>query len=371
MNIKDVIKLFEEDVPLTYAEDFDNTGLLVGNPEEKVTGILVTLDTVETVVDEAINKKCNLIVSFHPIIFSGLKKITGANYVEKTILKAIKHNIAIYAMHTALDNHFKGVNDGICQKLNLKEKQILIPQKSTIKKLVTYVPLEAADTVRQALFNIGAGNIGNYSHCSFNNQGTGTFLGEAGSNPVKGKKGELHLEKEIQLHITFHKHLTKKVLKTLLEVHPYEEVAYEITTLENTNQHIGMGMVGNLQTPLSENEFLKLVKTQMQTNCIRHSKLTAKKIQRVAVLGGSGSFAIQNAIQAKADAYITADLKYHDFFKAENTILLADIGHYESEQFTKQIIVSILNKKISNFAPAFKQSKIVLSQVNTNPITYF
>jgi dinuclear metal center YbgI/SA1388 family protein len=371
MIIKEVIQLFEESVPISYAEDFDNTGLLIGNSEDKVTGILVTLDTLESVVEEAINKSCNLIISFHPIIFSGLKKITGASYVERTILKAIKNNIAIYAMHTALDNHFRGVNEGICERLNLTDKKILIPQKNTIKKLVTYVPTEDANKVRQALFNIGAGNIGNYSHCSFNTQGTGTFLGEEGSNPVKGKKGELHLEKEVQINITFHKHLTKKVIKTLLEVHPYEEVAYEISTLENTNQHIGMGMIGNLQTPLPEKEFLVFLKDQMKTACIRHSKLTGKTIHSVAVLGGSGSFAIDAAISAKADAYITADLKYHDFFKAENSLLLADIGHYESEQFTKQIIVSILNKKISNFAPAFEQSKIVLSQVNTNPITYF
>ncbi len=371
MIIKDVIQLLEKTVPPAYAEDFDNTGLLVGDSSQKLTGILVTLDTLEEVVNEAIDNNCNLIVSFHPIIFSGLKKITGKNYVERTVIKAIRHNIAIYAIHTALDNHWNGVNEAIITQLQLNNKQVLLPKKNTIKKLITFVPVEQVNTVRQALFDIGAGNIGNYSHCSFNIHGIGTFLGEDGSNPVVGKKGELHHEKEVQLGITFHTHLQAKVIQTLLNVHPYEEVAYEITTLENTNQHIGMGMTGELQKPLTEKEFLAFLKEKMNTNCVRHSKLTGKTIKKVAVLGGSGSFAIGAAKASGADAYVTSDLKYHDFFKAESSILLADIGHYESEQFTKELLVTLLNKKISNFAPAFEQGKIVLSQLNTNPITYF
>ena len=371
MIIKDVIQLLEENVPLYYSEDFDNTGLLVGDYNQEVTGILVTLDTLEEVIEEAIQKKCNLIVSFHPIIFSGLKKITGKNYVERTVLKAIKNNIAIYAIHTALDNHWNGVNEAIINRLQLKNKQILLPQKNTIKKLITFVPTENLEEVREALFHAGAGNIGNYSHCSFNVEGVGTFLGEEGSNPVKGKKGILQVENEVFLGITFAKHLESKILKTLFNVHPYEEVAYEITTLDNYNQKIGMGMIGEFEKSLPENDFLTFLKQKMNTNCIRHSKLTGKNIKKVAVLGGSGSFAINAAKAAGADAYVTADLKYHDFFKAESNILLADIGHFESEQFTKQLLVTLLNKKISNFAPAFAQSKIVLSQVNTNPITYF
>jgi len=364
MKIKEVISLLEELAPLSYSEDFDNTGLLVGDKNTTVSGILVTLDTLESVVDEAITNNCNLIVSFHPIVFSGLKKFTGANYVEKTVIKAIKNDIAIFAIHTALDNSWNGVNAMICDKLKLGKRKILIPKSNTIQKLFTYVPADNIESVREALFNAGAGNIGNYSNCSFNIAGTGSFKGNNESNPVIGKKGEVRFEKEVQIGVTFQKHVQTSVLKALFKSHPYEEVAYEVTTLENTNQQIGMGMIGELEDSMSEEEFLKFLKETMNTKCVRHSKVTNKPISKIAVLGGSGSFAISAAKQAGADVFVTADLKYHDFFKAENNILLTDIGHYESEQFTKELLVSFLNKKISTFA-------IILSQINTNPITYF
>ncbi len=364
MKIKDVISLLEELAPLSYTEDFDNTGLLVGDKNDTVSGILVTLDTLESVIDEAISNNCNLILSFHPIVFSGLKKLTGRNYVERTVIKAIKNNIAIFAIHTALDNSWNGVNAMICDKLKLQNRKILIPKKNTIQKLTTYVPLKSVDKVRGALFNSGAGNIGNYSNCSFNIEGTGSYMGNDKSNPVIGKKGELRLEKEVQIGITYQKHVHSSVLKALFNSHPYEEVAYEVISLENNNQQIGMGMIGELETPLNENDFLRFLKESMKTKCVRHSKLTQSSISKIAVLGGSGSFAINAAKQAGADVFVTADLKYHDFFNAENSILLADIGHYESEQFTKELLVSFLNKKISTFA-------VVLSQINTNPITYY
>lgn len=363
MKVKDVIHILEELAPLSYTEDFDNTGLLVGDINSSVTGILVTLDTLEKVVDEAITKNCNLIVSFHPILFSGLKKFTGTTYVERVVQKAIKHDIAIFAIHTALDNAWKGVNAMICDKLTLEDRQILIPQKGTIKKLVTFAPVGQAEHVRNALFKAGAGEIGNYTNCSFTTTGSGSYKGNENSNPTKGKKGEIHFEEEAEIIVTYQKHLEKKLLKGLFKAHPYEEVAYEITTLENTNQHIGMGMIGELKTELSANDFLGFLKTAMNTECVRHSNLIARPIKKVAVLGGSGSFAIEAAKRAGADAFVTADLKYHDFFKAENDILLTDIGHYESEQFTKELLHSFLNKKITNFA-------VVLSQTNTNPISY-
>ena len=363
MKIKQVIDLLEDLAPLSYSEDFDNTGLLVGNYNTEVSGILVTLDTLEDIIDEAVNKKCNLIVSFHPIIFSGLKKLTGNNYVERVVIKAIQNNIAIFSMHTALDNSWNGVNAMICDKLQLVNRKILIPKEETIKKLTTYVPIENAETLRNSLFEAGAGTIGNYSNCSFSSEGIGSYLGEEESNPVKGEKGILHFEKEIQINCTFPKHKESSVLKALFSSHPYEEIAYEITTLENTNQKLGIGMIAELETPLSENDFLKYLKTTMNTNCVRHSKTTGKQITKVAVLGGSGSFAIGAAKQAGADAFVTADCKYHDFFKAENKLLLADIGHYESEQFTKELLVAFLSEKISTFA-------VVLAQTNTNPITY-
>lgn len=364
MIVQDVINHLEELAPLTYAEDFDNVGLLVGNESNKVTGILVTLDTLEAVVDEAIENNCNLIVSFHPIIFKGLKSLTGKNYVERVVLKAIKHDIAIYAIHTALDNALQGVNSRICDTLGLTNKQILIPQSQTIKKLTTYIPKNAEENIREALFSVGAGAIGNYDHCSFNVEGIGSFKGNEDSNPTIGEKGITQYENETKLTVIFEKHLESKILRTLFKTHPYEEVAYEIITIENKHQHIGMGMIGELENEMKESDFLNHLKSAMGTPCIRHSSFLGRPIKKVAVLGGSGSFAIQAAKGAGADAYVTADLKYHDFFTAENSILLADIGHYESEQYTKNLLVEYLTKKIPNFA-------IILSKTKTNPVKYF
>lgn len=371
MIVQDIIDILEEMAPLHYAEDFDNVGLLVGSNTQKLTNVLVTLDTLEEVVDEAIEKKCNLIVSFHPIVFKGLKKINGNNYVERVIIKAIQHNIAIFAIHTALDNNWQGVNHMICEKLSLINQQILIPKKETICKLNTFVPHKNLKEVREALFKAGAGAIGNYDSCSFYSSGTGSFKGNENSNPVVGTPNEFIEEQESQLQITFAAHLRGSVLKALQNTHPYEEVAYEITTLENTNQKIGMGMIGELQNALPEKECLQLVKDTFKSDGIRHSAFINKPIKRIAVLGGSGAFAIHNAKRAGADLFITADIKYHEFYQAENQFIIADIGHYESEQYTKDLIVSYLSKKISNFAPAFNSGNIVLSDKNTNPIKYF
>ncbi len=363
MIIQDVINHLEKLAPLAYAEDFDNVGLLIGDRNTQLTGVMVTLDTLESVVDEAIERQCNLIVSFHPIIFKGLKKINGANYVERVVLKAIKHDISIYAIHTALDNSLQGVNDIICDTLGIGNKKILLPQKGTIKKLTTYVPKKDADGLRVALFKSGAGQIGNYEDCSFNTEGVGTFRGNDASDPKVGERFEYRQEQETQISVTFQKHLEHHILKTLLEHHPYEEVAYEVTTLDNYNQHIGIGMVGELANDMATEDFLQFVKQKMNVSCIKHSELTTDKVKRIAVLGGSGSFAIAAAKSAKADVFITADLKYHDFFSAENQIILADIGHYESEQFTKTFLAHYLSKKITNFA-------VVLSTINTNPVKY-
>lgn len=363
MTIKDVTQAIEEFAPLAYAEDFDNVGLLLGDQNTKVTGVLVTLDTLEKTVDEAISKNCNLIVSFHPIIFGGLKKITGKNYVERVVLKAIKNDIAIYAIHTALDNMPHGVSKGMSDALGLKNRSVLIPKSRVIKKLTTYVPKNEVISVREALFAAGAGNIGNYEQCSFSTKGKGTFKGNEQSNPTVGKAGELQIEKEVQLNVTFEARLQSSILKALFNAHSYEEVAYEITTLDNTNQNIGMGMLGELETPQDERSFLENVKKVFDAQGIRHSALRDKPVQKVAVLGGSGSFAIGAAMASGADALITADLKYHQFYQAEGQLILADIGHYESEQFTKNILTDYLTKKFTNFA-------VVLSDENTNPIKY-
>src|SRR5690606_33073953 len=363
MRIKDVISTIETIAPLDYAEDFDNVGLLIGDQSTKVTGVLVTLDTLESVVDEAIEKNCNLIVSFHPIIFKGLKKINGDSYVERVIMKSIQNNIAIFSIHTALDNCLQGVNDIICNTLNISNKKILLPQKGTIKKLSTYVPLTDADTLRIALFESGAGQIGNYENCRFNINGTGTFQGNDMSNPVKGTKGEFHKEQETQISVTFQNHLESKILKSLFENHPYEEIAFEVITLDNYNQTVGIGMVGELEKEMRTQDFLQFVKKKMNVTVIKHSKITKETVKRIAVLGGSGSFAISAAKAVNADMFITSDLKYHDFFSAESDIIVVDIGHYESEQFTKNFLVDYLSKKITNFA-------VVLSTTNTNPVKY-
>ncbi|MGB5498952.1 MAG: Nif3-like dinuclear metal center hexameric protein [Maribacter sp.] len=363
MIVKEVTTVLEELAPLAYAEDFDNVGLLVGSYSQEVSGILVTLDTLENVVDEAISNNCNLIVSFHPIIFSGLKKITGSTYVERVVIKAIQHNISIYSMHTALDNSKEGVNAKICEVLEIFDPEILIPQKNTIKKLTTYAPINTSEKIKKALFEAGAGTIGNYSNCSFTTLGTGSFKAENDANPTVGKIGETNSEEEVQINITFSASVEKKVMNALFKNHPYEEVAYEILTLENTNQNIGMGMIGTLKTPMRENEFLKFLQKRMNADGIRHSKLLNRNIEKVAVLGGSGAFAIKAAKAAGADILITADVKYHQFYEAESKIVIADIGHFETEQFTKDLLVDYLTKKIPNFA-------IRLSESKTNPIKY-
>ena len=363
MKIKEILSVLEEMAPLAYAEDFDNVGLLVGNQDKIATGVLVCHDALENIIEEAITKKCNLVVCFHPILFSGIKKITGANYVERAVIKAIKNDIAIYAVHTALDNHQEGVNKIFSNALGLLNTKILIPKDNFIRKLITFTIPENAEQVRNALFDAGAGKIGNYENCSFNSKGIGTYMGNENSNPEIGERFEFVEADEIKIEVTFERHLESKILKALFKNHVYEEVAYEIYNLQNKHQNIGLGMIGELEKPMAEKEFLLFVKEKMQSGGIRHSEFIGKEIKKVAVLGGAGSFAIKNAIQAGADAFLTADLKYHQFFEAENQLLLADIGHFESERYTKNYIVDYLRKKILNFA-------IILSEENSNPVKY-
>lgn len=364
MTVRQVSTLLNEWAPLAYAEDFDNVGLLVGDYDQHITQILVSHDALENVVDEAIATKCNLIVCFHPIIFSGLKQLTNSDYVQRTVQKAIKNDIAIFAMHTALDNVEHGVNYGMSKALGLSDPKILLPKKHLISKLTTYVPNASAQQLSQVLFSAGAGSIGNYDECSFRVQGKGTYKGNDKSHPVIGAQGILHTEEETQLHITFERHQQSKILKALFTNHPYEEVAYEITALDNPLQNVGMGMIGTLEKEMTEGEFLAFAKATFKTGNIRHSAFTHKKIKKVAVLGGSGAFAINAAKAQGADALVTADLKYHDYYQAEKHLLLCDVGHYESERYTKKLIADYLTRKISTFA-------IILSKENTNPINYF
>jgi dinuclear metal center YbgI/SA1388 family protein len=370
MKIKNIISLLEEMAPLAYAEDFDNVGLLVGDKEMELTGVLVCHDALESVIDEAVATACNMVVCFHPILFSGLKKITGKNYVERAVIKAIKNDIAVFAVHTALDNHSNGVNKIFCDALGLVNTKILIPKENFIKKLVTYTIPENVAQVKKGLFEAGAGKIGNYEECSFITTGIGSYKGGDNSNPVIGARYELVEAQEVKIEVTFEKHLQTQIIKALKANHIYEEVAFEVTTLNNTHQNVGLGMIGELEFETTEKEFFELVKTKMDCGGIRHSEFLNKPVKRIAVLGGSGSFAISNAKNAGADVFLTADLKYHQFYEAEKQIVIADIGHFESERYTKNYIVDYLKEKITNFALALPIGKIVLSKENTNPVKY-
>jgi dinuclear metal center YbgI/SA1388 family protein len=362
--LKDVTNFLESYAPLGLQESYDNAGLITGDINTEITTVLITLDVTENVVEEAIQKKAQLIVAHHPIIFSGLKKITGKNYVERTIIKAIKNDIAIYAAHTNLDSVDVGVNRKICDKLLLKNCKILQPAGQQLKKLVTFIPVENAEQVQEAVFNAGAGNIGNYDSCSFVAEGKGSFRGNENSNPFVGKKGEIHSEKEVRFETIFPGYLQGRIIEALLKTHPYEEVAYDIYPLENKFDKIGMGMVGTLVNPIPETEFLKQLKSTFNTGLIKHTALKGKAVEKVAVCGGSGSMLLNTAIAAGADFFVSGDFKYHQFFDAENKIVIADIGHFESEQFTKELFYELLTKKFPTFA-------IHLSEVGTNPVFYF
>jgi len=359
-----LIKHLEAYAPLNYQEDYDNSGLLTGNPDQEVTAALVALDCTEVIVDEAIAKGCNLIITHHPIVFKGLKKFTGKTYVERVIIKAIKNNIALYAIHTNLDSVQNGVNGVICKKLGLQQAKILNPIAGILKKLVTFCPTRHLPQLREALFAAGAGNISNYSDCSFNMEGVGTFKANEGTAPFVGEHGQQHHEPETRIETIFLIQDERKVLLALLENHPYEEVAYDIYPLENKLNTAGSGMVGWLEEEMEAEDFLAFVKSRMKVTVIRHTRATGKKIKKVAVCGGSGSFLLNNAIAAGADAFITADFKYHEFFDADGKLMIADIGHFESEQFTSDLLIDIIREKFPNFA-------IRLTEHNTNPINYY
>lgn len=364
MKLADITNYLESIAPLNYQEDYDNAGLIVGHSNDEVNAALVALDCTEQIIDEAIAKNCNLIISHHPIVFKGLKKFNGKTYVERVVLKAIKNNIALYAIHTNLDHVVNGVSGEICKRLGISNGKILAPKSNLLKKLVTFCPTAKADEVRNALFAAGAGDIGNYSDCSFNAAGTGTFKAGAATDPFVGEKGNQHHESEIRIETIFKVQDERKILLALLEHHPYEEVAFDIYPISNKLDTVGAGMIGWLPEEMDSIDFLHLVKNQMQAKVIRHTALLSKKIKKVAVCGGSGSFLLKDAIAAGADAFITADFKYHEFFDAEQQLMICDIGHYESEQFTSNLLIDNIQEKFPNFA-------IRLTEHNTNPINYF
>lgn len=364
MKIKDITDALEAVAPLSYQEEYDNCGLITGQKETEITQVLLTLDCTEDVIEEAIRLNCQLVVAHHPILFSGLKKLNGNTYVERTLLKAIRNGIAIYACHTNLDNVKGGVNTKICEKLGMTGLSILAPKPGLLKKLVTFVPPSHHAALLEALFKAGAGHIGHYDACSFSTEGSGTFRGLEGSSPFVGAPHQLSTEKELRVETIFAIPDETKVVAALLGAHPYEEVAYDIYPLSNVHPQVGSGMKGELEVAMEETDFLNHVKKTFGAGSLRHTRLLGKPVKKVAVCGGSGRFLLNDAIRSGADAYITSDFKYHEFFDAEDKILLIDTGHFESERFTPEIFYDIIQKKFATFA-------IHLSKVNTNPVNYF
>ena len=360
MKIKEIVSALERFAPLPLQDGFDNAGLQIGLTEAEATGALLCLDVTEAVLDEAIALGYNLIISHHPLIFKGYKSITGKDYVERCILKAIKNDIVIYSAHTNLDNAQGGVNYKIAEKIGLKNLKVLEPKESNLVKLVTFVPYAQADVVRQALFAAGCGNIGNYDSCSYNLRGEGTFRAKEGTHPFCGTIGELHHEEEVRIETILPIYKKAEVVKALVAAHPYEEPAFDLYPLQNNWQQAGAGIVGEPETEL---EFLKRIKKTFEVGCVRHNKLTGREIQKVALCGGAGAFLLPQAIRMGADVFVTGEIKYHDYFGHEGDILMAEIGHYESEQYTKEIFYSIIRDLFPNFA-------LQLSKINTNPIKY-
>jgi dinuclear metal center YbgI/SA1388 family protein len=364
MQIAEVIQFLESIAHPSLQESYDNAGLITGSAGWECSGIICSLDATEEVIKEAIDKKCNLVVAHHPIIFSGLKKITGKNYVEKTIITAIKNDIAIYAIHTNLDNVLQGVNGKLAEKIGLQEISPLLPKAQTLKKLYTFVPSGKIEEVRNAIFIAGAGYIGDYSECSFATEGTGSFKPSAGTNPYAGQVGERHYEKEQKIEVIFPSFLEHQLVSALKAAHPYEEVAYDVINLSNSHPARGSGLLGHFPSPLPEKDFLTLLQSVFRLKMIRHTRFTGRPVRKVALCGGAGSFLISNALIAGADAFITADLKYHEFFDANDRLLIADIGHYESEQFTIELLAEHLEQKFPTFA-------VLKTGVETNPVRYF
>ena len=363
MKIKEITNHLETIAPLSYQESYDNAGLIVGDKNTEVTGVIVCLDSTEAIIEEAIEKGCNLIVAHHPIVFGGLKKFTGKNYVERTVIKAIKNDIAIYAIHTNLDNVIAGVNGKIAEKLGLKNTKVLSPKKSMLKKLITYAPIDVKDKVLEALFDAGAGHIGNYSECSYSSNGEGSYLANDNATPYKGDSSKRHLESEVKIEVIYSKDKERSLVGSLIKAHPYEEVAYDLISLTNVSEQIGAGLIGELSDEVDAIQFLKDLKLKMKTDCVRYTKPIGKKIQKVALCGGAGSFLLGDAIAQQADIFITGDFKYHEFFDADNQLIIADIGHFESEQFTIELLVSLLKEKFTTFA-------VRLTEKETNPIHY-
>lgn len=364
MRIKDVTAALEAWAPRSLQEEYDNSGLQVGEPEAEISSAMVCLDCTEAVVEEAAAHGCGLIISHHPVIFKGLKSLVATGHVERTILAAVKHNIAVYAIHTNLDNVLDGVNGEVAKALGLRALHVIDPKPGQLRKLVVFVPSAHADPVRQALFTAGAGHIGAYDECSFNVAGTGTFRAGEGTDPHVGERGVLHQEAEVRVEMIYSLFRERAILAAMRSAHPYEEIAYDSYPLTNGHPGIGSGLVGEWAEALDEQSFLERLKAVFGLQVVRHTRLLGRPIRRVALCGGSGAFLLGKAVASGADAFITGDVKYHEFFDVDGRLLLADIGHYGSEQFTMRLIQRRLGELFPTFA-------VRLTEIVTDPIYHF
>jgi len=364
MTIAEVISIIEKRWPIGMAEDFDNVGLLCGIPNRKLTGILICHDALEETIDEAIEKNCNFVLCFHPIIFNGIKSLTGKNYIERSVIKALENKVAIYALHTSMDNDRFGTSYFMCKKLELENLKVLIPKKNQLSYITLLTPKGSEKQIEEAIFSEGAGQIGNYDNCRFLLKGEGSFRPMKGANPSIGSLSKREFVQEVQLSFIFESYKKNNILKAIKKSHPYEEISYQIYNLDNENHHEGLGQYGELKYPMCSEDFLNFLKIRFNLKVIRHSKIIDKEISKVGLLGGSGAFGIKSAINVGCDIYISGDFKYHDFFMAENNIILADIGHFESEQFVIDQLYEFLSEKITNFA-------ILRTMKKTNPVNYF
>ncbi len=364
MLIGHITAALEQYAPFQLQEDFDNCGLIIGSPAHECSGVLVSVDVTTAVVKEAIESGCNLIVAHHPLLFKGIKRLNGLSPVEQAVKLALCHDIAVYACHTCLDNAAEGVSHMMAAKLGLEVVKVLEPKRGTLTALSVCVPAESADELRLALFEAGAGSIGDYDSCSFAVTGMGTFRPLDGAEPYSGKVGSQYIGEEVRLDLVLPSYLQNSVEKALVEVHPYEEPAYQFFPMLNGSRHLGLGAVGNLAHALTPDELVAHVKSVFQSPVARCSAYPADSIiRRVAVCGGAGSSLIPKAIAAGAQAIVTSDTRYHDFVDYANTILIVDIGHHESENCTKDIFYHIITKKFPNFAVRYANADI-------NPINY-
>lgn len=364
MKLTEIIQIIEKEIPVQLQESYDNNGLQLGDANSEILKALISLDLTMDVLIEAKSENCNLIITHHPPIFSAVKTIESNDVLGAMIYFAIKNDIAIYSMHTSFDKYKYGVSYALAEKLLIKNIKVLSPEKNVLRKLITFCPKIQSEALRKALFSAGAGHIGEYDSCSFNTIGEGTFRALEKANPFVGAKGDLHIEQEVKIETIFPFWKQNAVIKALLAHHPYEEVAYDIYLLENRLENSGLGMLGNLEKELEKEDFLSFVKGKLKIESLRFNNSFKGKIKKLALCGGAGSSLIREAISSGADAYITADLKYHEFQAASSDILLIDAGHYETEIFALNAIKSLLSEKLPKFATRISETK-------TNFVSYF